>query len=153
MAGQRNRCEDPQHSRLYYSNVARLQGRISSIEVFTSPTQPQLRQFTSVLLLSRSLFFIRIFNHPNILPVLGVCNQPPSLVIISQLMPFGSLYNVLHGETGIVVDHNQALRFAVDIAKGMEFLHSMDPLIQNLHLNSKHVMVSHRCTLSFWYFS
>ena len=42
----------------------------------------------------------RIFNHPNVLPVLGACNQPPNLVVISQLMPFSSLYNVLHGETG-----------------------------------------------------
>jgi len=42
---------------------------------------------------------------------------------------------------GIVVDQNQALRFALDVARGMEFLHSMEPLIPNLTLNSKHVMV------------
>jgi integrin-linked kinase len=84
---------------------------------------------------------LRIFNHPNILPMLGACNQPPNLVIISQLMPFGSLYDVLHGETGIVVDQNQALRFALDIARGMDFLQSMEPMIPNLTLNSKHVMV------------
>ncbi len=42
---------------------------------------------------------------------------------------------------GIVVDQNQALRFALDIARGMEFLHSMEPLIPNLCLSSKHVMV------------
>lgn len=42
---------------------------------------------------------------------------------------------------GIVVDQNQALRFAIDIAQGMEFLHTLEPPIQNLHLNSKHVMV------------
>ena len=47
----------------------------------------------------------RIFNHPNVLPVLGACNQPPNLVVISQLMPFSSLYNVLHGETGQLVCH------------------------------------------------
>ncbi len=45
----------------------------------------------------------RIFNHPNILPVLGACNQPPNLIVISQFMPFGSLYDVLHGETGTVL--------------------------------------------------
>ena len=42
---------------------------------------------------------------------------------------------------GIVVDQNQALRFALDIARGMEFLHTMEPLIPNLTLSSKHVMV------------
>lgn len=89
---------------------------------------------------------LRIFNHPNVLPVLGACNQPPNLVIISQCMPFGSLYNVLHGETGIVVDQNQALRFALDIARGMEFLHSLEPMVPNLHLNSKHVMIDEDLT-------
>ncbi|KAK2190952.1 hypothetical protein NP493_64g05024 [Ridgeia piscesae] len=84
---------------------------------------------------------LRIFNHPNILPVLGACNQPPNLVVISQFMPFGSLYDVLHGETGIVVDQNQALRFALDVARGMEFLHSLEPMIPNMYLNSKHVMI------------
>ena len=44
--------------------------------------------------------------------------------------------------TDIVVDVHQALKFAVDIAKGMEFLHSMEPVIPNLALNSKHVLVS-----------
>ena len=43
---------------------------------------------------------------------------------------------------GIVVDANQALRFALDIAKGMEFLHTMEPMVPNMLLNSKHVMVS-----------
>lgn len=41
----------------------------------------------------------------------------------------------------IVVDVHQALKFAVDIAKGMEFLHSMEPMIPNLALNSKHILV------------
>ncbi|PVD35072.1 hypothetical protein C0Q70_06353 [Pomacea canaliculata] len=89
---------------------------------------------------------LRIFNHPNVLPVLACCNQPPNLVLISQFMPFGSLYNTLHGESGIVVDVNQALRFAIDIARGMEFLHSMEPMIPNFVLTSKHVMIDEDLT-------
>ena len=42
---------------------------------------------------------------------------------------------------GIVVDQNQALRFALDVARGMEFLHSLEPMIPNMHLSSKNVMV------------
>ena len=49
---------------------------------------------------------------------------------------------------GIVVDQNQALRFALDVARGMEFLHSLEPMIPNMYLNSKHVMVS-SCLLYF----
>lgn len=89
---------------------------------------------------------LRIFNHPNVLPVLACCNQPPDLVVISQFMPYGSLFNVLHGETGIVVDQNQALRFAIDIARGMEFLHSLDPLVPDLVITSKHIMIDEDLT-------
>ncbi|XP_012941290.1 integrin-linked protein kinase [Aplysia californica] len=86
---------------------------------------------------------LRIFNHPNVLAVLGCCapKDPPDLVVISQFMPFGSLYNTLHGESDIVVDQNQSLRFAIDIARGMEFLHSMEPMVPNFVLTSKHVMI------------
>lgn len=89
---------------------------------------------------------LRIFNHSNILPVLACCNKLPDLYIISQFMTHGSLYNVLHGETEIVVDQNQALRFALDIARGMDFLHSMEPMIPNITLNSKHVMIDEDLT-------
>ena len=42
---------------------------------------------------------------------------------------------------GIVVDTAQALKFAIDICRGMAFLHTLDPLIPRFYLSSKHVMV------------
>ncbi|KRZ17425.1 Integrin-linked protein kinase, partial [Trichinella zimbabwensis] len=84
---------------------------------------------------------LRIFSHPNVCPVLTCCNQPPNLVVVSQYMPFGSLYNILHEQSGIVVDHAQALKFAIDIARGMAFLHSLDPPIARYYLNSDHVVI------------
>jgi hypothetical protein len=39
------------------------------------------------------------------------------------------------------VDQNQALRFAIDIARGVEFLHSLEPMIPDLLITSKHIMV------------
>lgn len=84
---------------------------------------------------------LRIFSHPNVLPVIGSVVSPPSHIIINQYMPFGSLYTVLHEDTGIVVDTAQALKFAIDICRGMAFLHTLDPLIPRLYLSSKHVMI------------
>ncbi|VDM97206.1 unnamed protein product [Thelazia callipaeda] len=84
---------------------------------------------------------LRIFAHSNVCPVLACCNQPPNLVVISQLMSFGSLYNVLHEQTAIVIDQAQATKFALDIARGMSFLHSLDPMILRYYLSSKHVVV------------
>lgn len=57
-------------------------------------------------------------------------------------MPRGSLHDLLHGAAGIVVDTAQAVRFALDIARGMAYLHSLERIIPEYHLNSFHVMVS-----------
>ena len=84
---------------------------------------------------------LRIFSHPNVLPVIGCCNSPPNLVVISQYMPVGSLYTVLHQGTGLVVDTNRAVQFAIDVAKGMAFIHSLDRQLPRLYLNSHHIMV------------
>lgn len=60
---------------------------------------------------------LRIFNSANILPVLGACVSLPDLIIVSQFMFHGSLFNVLH-ESELMIDLNQATSFAIHIAKG-----------------------------------
>ena len=37
-----------------------------------------------------------ILRHPNIALIMGVIPKIPSIVIAFELMPFGSLYNLLH---------------------------------------------------------
>ncbi|KAG7296300.1 hypothetical protein JYU34_021430 [Plutella xylostella] len=94
---------------------------------------------------------LRIFSHPNILPVVGCCISPPSLVVISQYMSWGSLYSLLHGGGGggrVVVDAGAALRLATDVAKGMAYLHSLDrdKILPSYQLNSRHVMIDEDLT-------
>lgn len=43
-----------------------------------------------------------------------------------------------------VVDQTQAVKFALDIANGMAFLHTLEPMIPRHYLNSKSVMVRRR---------
>lgn len=89
---------------------------------------------------------LRIFSHQNVLPVIGACTQPPNLVVIGQYMPNGSLFNILHEGTGLLVDQAQALKLAIDLAHGMAFLHSLDPLIQRFQLTSRHVLIDEDMT-------
>ena len=90
------------------------------------------------------------------MPVIGCCNSPPNLVVISQYIPIGSLFQVLHEQVGntqsqaVVIDTTTALQFAHDVAKGMAFLHSLDRQMPRFHLNSKHVMVRHGLR-KYWY--
>uniref|UniRef100_A0A672R0F7 Protein kinase domain-containing protein n=1 Tax=Sinocyclocheilus grahami TaxID=75366 RepID=A0A672R0F7_SINGR len=91
---------------------------------------------------------LRIFSHPNVLPMLGACQSPPAPhpIIITHWMPYGSLYNVLHEGTNFVVDQTQAVKFALDIACGMAFLHTLEPMIPRHSLNSKSVMIDEDMT-------
>jgi integrin-linked kinase len=99
---------------------------------------------------------LRIFSHPNVLPVIGCCNDPPNLIVINQFMVNGSLYAVLHEggrmPGGMVVDTAQAVRFALDVSRGMAFLHSLEKQLPNFHLSSKHVMVCRYNRLYFFFF-
>uniref|UniRef100_A0A3B5L6T2 Scaffold protein ILK n=1 Tax=Xiphophorus couchianus TaxID=32473 RepID=A0A3B5L6T2_9TELE len=91
---------------------------------------------------------LRIFSHPNVLPMLGACPSPPAPhpIIITHWMPCGSLYKVLHEGTNFVVDQTQAVKFALDIASGMAFLHTLEPMIPRHHLNSKSIMIDEDLT-------
>jgi hypothetical protein len=42
---------------------------------------------------------------------------------------------------GIMVDAVQAVKFAMDIARGMQYLHSLDPFVPRLYIKSSHIMV------------
>lgn len=46
----------------------------------------------------------------------------------------------------VVIDQAQATKFALDIARGMSFLHSLDPMILRFYLSSKHVVVDEDLT-------
>lgn len=48
----------------------------------------------------------------------------------------------LYLPSALVVDQNQAVKFALEIASGMAFLHTLEPMVSRLYLNSKHIMVS-----------
>eukprot|EP00795_Rhopilema_esculentum_P000581 gene581-10269_t len=51
---------------------------------------------------------LRIFSHPNVLPVVGAVTKSPNLMTISQYMPYGSLFDILHEGTAHVQTHKLA---------------------------------------------
>jgi len=53
----------------------------------------------------------------------------------SSIQPFSS------SPSALVVDQSQAVKFALDISSGMAFLHTLEPMVSRLYLNSKHIMV------------
>lgn len=57
-----------------------------------------------------------------------------------------SLYNVLHEGTNFAVDQSQAVTFALDMARGMAPVHTLEPLIPRHALSSRRVMIDEDMT-------
>ncbi|KAN0028998.1 hypothetical protein ACTFIV_010866 [Dictyostelium citrinum] len=79
-------------------------------------------------------------RHPNICQFLGTCNNPPEILIVMEYMPLGSLYRILH-DPAISLDWPRMKSMALDIAKGMNYLHCSDPLVIHRDLKSHNLLV------------
>ncbi|KAJ4822911.1 hypothetical protein Tsubulata_025923 [Turnera subulata] len=61
-------------------------------------------------------------KHRNVVRFIGACTKSPHLCIVTEYMPGGSLYDYLHKNFN-VLKLQQLLKFAIDVCKGMEYLH------------------------------
>lgn len=78
--------------------------------------------------------------HPNILQFMGACLISPDICLITEYMPRGDLYKIIH-DPAIVIDWNLIKRFAADVARGVNYLHSSNPMIIHRDLKSHNVLV------------
>eukprot|EP01006_Ploeotia_vitrea_P042471 TRINITY_DN66630_c1_g2_i1.p2 TRINITY_DN66630_c1_g2~~TRINITY_DN66630_c1_g2_i1.p2 ORF type:complete len:545 (-),score=68.93 TRINITY_DN66630_c1_g2_i1:1843-3477(-) len=79
------------------------------------------------------------FRHESIVLFRGACLQPPRLCIVSELMSC-NLYEYLHEKK-----HNPSwalrLRWVRDLARGMNYLHSLQPPVVHRDLKSLNVLL------------
>ncbi|XP_039065308.1 serine/threonine/tyrosine-protein kinase HT1-like isoform X2 [Hibiscus syriacus] len=62
----------------------------------------------------------------------AACKKPPVFCIITEYLAGGSLRKYLHQQEPYSVPHDLALRLALDIARGMQYLHSQGILHRDL---------------------
>jgi len=79
-------------------------------------------------------------RHPNVLQFLGTASNPPEIVIIMEFMARGSLYRIIHDQT-IDLSWPRIRSMALDIARGMNYLHCSDPIIIHRDLKSHNLLV------------
>ena len=80
-------------------------------------------------------------RHPNVLQFLGVVVDGSRLSMVTELMPKGSLFNLIHNHSNIELDPKLRLRMALDVAKGMNQLHLCNPPIVHRDLKSPNLLV------------
>ena len=66
-------------------------------------------------------------RHPNVVLLMGIASKQPHLAIVTEYCARGSLYRLLH-HTEIALDIRRRVKMAIDIAKGMTYLHSATPV-------------------------
>ncbi|XP_060208476.1 serine/threonine-protein kinase EDR1 [Lycium barbarum] len=79
-------------------------------------------------------------RHPNVVLFMGAVTRPPNLSILTEFLPRGSLYRLLH-RANIQIDEKKRMRMALDVAKGMNYLHTSNPMIVHRDLKTPNLLV------------
>uniref|UniRef100_A0A667HA33 Receptor-interacting serine/threonine-protein kinase 2 n=1 Tax=Lynx canadensis TaxID=61383 RepID=A0A667HA33_LYNCA len=77
-----------------------------------------------------------------ILPILGICNEPEFLGIVTEYMPNGSLNELLHRKMEYpVVAWPLRFRILHEIALGVNYLHNMNPPLLHHDLKTQNILL------------
>ncbi|KAJ6361293.1 hypothetical protein OIU78_001855 [Salix suchowensis] len=83
------------------------------------------------------------FQHPNIISIVGYSVHEEMGFIIYELMPNGSLEDLLHGTSrGSSLNWHSRLKIALDTARGLEYLHEFcKPAVIHRDLKSSNILL------------
>ncbi|XP_057495793.1 serine/threonine-protein kinase EDR1-like isoform X1 [Actinidia eriantha] len=88
----------------------------------------------------REVRIMRRLRHPNVVLFMGAVTRPPNLSIVTEFLPRGSLYRIIHRPL-CQIDESRRIRMALDVAKGMNCLHTSIPTIVHRDLKSPNLLV------------
>ncbi|CAI9773140.1 unnamed protein product [Fraxinus pennsylvanica] len=79
-------------------------------------------------------------RHPNVVLFMGAVTRPPNLSILTEFLPRGSLFKLLHRQN-IQIDEKRRIKMALDVARGMNYLHTSHPIIVHRDLKTPNLLV------------
>ncbi|XVE89824.1 hypothetical protein DITRI_Ditri20bG0025400 [Diplodiscus trichospermus] len=94
----------------------------------------------------REMRIMRRLRHPNVVLFMGAVTRPPNLSIITEFLPRGSLYKILHRPHSHI-DEKRRIKMALDVARGMNCLHTSTPTIVHRDLKSPNLLVDKNWTV------
>ncbi|XWS61823.1 hypothetical protein CRYUN_Cryun07bG0158300 [Craigia yunnanensis] len=88
----------------------------------------------------KEIDIMRKLRHPNVLLFMGAVFSQERLAIVTEFLPRGSLFKTLH-KNNQALDVRRRMRMALDVARGMNYLHHRNPPIVHRDLKSSNLLV------------
>ncbi|XP_078168514.1 uncharacterized protein LOC144563010 [Carex rostrata] len=127
-------CGTVYHALWYGSDVA--------VKVFSR------QEYSDDVILSfkQEVSLMKRLRHPNILLFMGAVTSTQRLCIVTEYLPRGSLFNLLQ-KNSARLDWRRRVHMALDIARGMNYLHHCNPPIIHRDLKSSNLLVDKNWTV------
>ncbi|KAF7803811.1 serine/threonine-protein kinase HT1 [Senna tora] len=128
-----NKFASGAHSRIYRGIYKQQAVAVKMVRIPTQEEDKRTlleRQFKSEVALLSRLF------HPNIVQFIAACKKPPVYCIITEYMSQGTLRMYLNKKGPYSLPTETILRLALDISRGMEYLHSQGVIHRDLKSNN-----------------
>lgn len=90
--------------------------------------------------LKREISILRKLRHPNVVLYIGCCLTPPDVCIITEWCPRGSLHDLIYDDNAHITVQ-MVISFALGIAMGMNYLHSLPEPIIHRDLKPHNILV------------
>ncbi|XP_022721786.1 probable serine/threonine-protein kinase DDB_G0282963 isoform X1 [Durio zibethinus] len=127
-------CGTVYHALWYGSDVAI---KVFSKQEYSDDVIHAFRQEVSLM---------KRLRHPNVLLFMGAVTSPQRLCIVTEFLPRGSLFRLLQRNT-TKLDWRRRVHMALDIARGMNYLHHFNPPIIHRDLKSSNLLVDKNWTV------
>ncbi|XP_059632809.1 uncharacterized protein LOC132275359 [Cornus florida] len=127
-------CGTVYHALWYGSDVA---VKVFSKQEYSDDVIFSFRQEVSLM---------KRLRHPNVLLFMGAVTSPQRLCIVTEFLPRGSLLRLLQ-KNASRIDWRRRVHMALDIARGMNYLHHCNPPIIHRDLKSSNLLVDKNWTV------
>lgn len=96
----------------------------------------------------REVALMKRMRHPNVVLFMGAVTKRPYFSIVTEYLPRGSLFRIIH-RAGMkeMLDEKRRIRMALDVARGMNYLHRLSPPIVHRDLKSPNLLVDKTWTV------
>ncbi|XP_052135046.1 probable serine/threonine-protein kinase SIS8 isoform X1 [Oryza glaberrima] len=99
-----------------------------------------------ILTFRQEVALMKKLRHPNVILFMGAIASLQRLCIVTEFLPRGSLFRLLQKNAG-KLDPRRRVHMAIDIARGMNYLHNSSPPIVHRDLKSSNLLVDKNWTV------